>query len=85
MSPLWTNDRLRKSPDRVLHQLHRESWRLVLVEGFNPLEGSSSHPLRSVGRPPRMQASCRIESLRRLKAGIILDPNGSATVDRLPM
>jgi hypothetical protein len=56
MSPLWTNDRLRKSPDRVLHQLHRESWRLVLVDGVHPLEGSFSHP-REIGGETTADAS----------------------------
>jgi hypothetical protein len=48
MGPSWTNDRLRKSPHRVLYQLNRESWRLVLVDGFNPFRGSLYHPVRSV-------------------------------------
>lgn len=81
MSPSWTNDRLRKSPHRVLYQLNREAWRLVLVDGFNPFRGVVIPPGEIGGRPPRTEASRRIESLRRPKSGTIFDPNDQQNDD----
>jgi len=80
MSPSWTNDRLRKSPHRVLYQLNRESWRLVLVDGSNPFRGSFYHPVRSVGdrRGRKLTAGSKVYGDQ---SGTIFDANDQQNDD----